>query len=101
MATAKEKKAAAAAALQAKALELSGLDQAGYDALTDDERKTFTDAAAVTEDVKLEPVILSAPYAFYDDDEKLHSWAAGETVKDAESIQILIDRRAPIVAVEE
>jgi len=37
---------------------------------------------------------LAAPYAFYDDDGKLHSWAAGAIVTDADEIATLIERGA-------
>lgn len=37
---------------------------------------------------------LAAPYAFYDDDGALHSWAAGHVLVDADEIAMLMDRGA-------
>lgn len=39
-------------------------------------------------------VTLAAPYAFYDDENVLHSWLAGSVVEDAGDIALLIDRGA-------
>jgi hypothetical protein len=39
-------------------------------------------------------VKLAAPYAFYDDNGELQSWAQGQIVDDAEVIALLVDRGA-------
>jgi hypothetical protein len=41
-------------------------------------------------------VVLAAPYAYYDEDEKLHAWSAGEVVRDAATIALLTERGAPL-----
>lgn len=39
-------------------------------------------------------VTLAAPYAFYDDENVLHSWLAGSVVEDPAEIAVLVDRGA-------
>lgn len=39
---------------------------------------------------------LAAPYAFYDDEGKLHSWLEGSEVTDSSTIALLIGRGAVI-----
>jgi len=41
-------------------------------------------------------VVLDAPYAYYDDDDVLHSWQADQKVTDQTVIDELIKRGAPL-----
>ena len=42
-------------------------------------------------------VTLASPFAFYDDDNALHTWAAGFVESDVQNIALLIERCAPII----
>ncbi|MGZ5029000.1 MAG: hypothetical protein ACXWAT_00865 [Methylobacter sp.] len=35
-------------------------------------------------------IILTCPFAFYDEDERLHSWQAGQVVEDQAEIAVLV-----------
>jgi hypothetical protein len=41
-------------------------------------------------------VKLMSPYAFYDDDGVMCSWATGQEVTDVEDIAVLVERSAPV-----
>lgn len=41
-----------------------------------------------------------APYGFYDDDGALKYWHEGHVITDAAQIEMLIERGAPVAAVE-
>lgn len=41
-------------------------------------------------------VTLSAPYAFFDDENQFRSWNEGQVVTDAEHVETLITRGAPL-----
>lgn len=41
-------------------------------------------------------VVLATPYAYYDEDGTFHSWNAGDVVRDAATIALLIARNAPL-----
>ncbi|QOR55276.1 MAG: hypothetical protein SHS37scaffold220_45 [Phage 67_12] len=41
---------------------------------------------------------LAAPYAFYDDEGAMHSWAAGQVLVDPDEIAMLLDRGALFTA---
>ena len=58
--------------------------------------ETITDTVVVETEIDALPVSakLAAPYAFYDDDSKLHSWAAGQIVTDHAEIELLVARGA-------
>lgn len=43
-------------------------------------------------------VTLAAPYAFYDEENVLHSWLAGSVVEDPAEIAVLVDRGAVFAA---
>jgi hypothetical protein len=92
------------AAIAARALELSTLDQAAFDALPDEEKEKFiADATAALDadkpDALPDEVTLLRPYAFYDEDNTLHSWSDGQVVKDADQIKTLLDRGAPLAEI--
>lgn len=48
---------------------------------------------------ELDSVTLAAPYGFFDDDEVHHFWNAGTEVKDADTIALLMQRKAPLVGI--
>ncbi len=41
-------------------------------------------------------LVLESPYGFYDDDDQLHQWSAGQIVDDPEEIALLLERQAPV-----
>jgi hypothetical protein len=61
--------------------------------------KTTTDVITdVVVDETPATATLAAPYAYYDDDGKLNSWAAGQVLVDADEIASLIERGAIFTA---
>lgn len=58
--------------------------------------ETVTDAVVTDTEVDALPAsaTLAAPYAFYDDDSKLHSWAAGQVISDPNELALLVERGA-------
>ena len=90
-----EKAAAAAAEVAAPKPKRPYVRRQKVEVVTDvvTDQKTTRDVLT-DEDVEALPasVKVAAPYAFYDDNGKLHSWAAGQVLDDAEEIAILVDR---------
>jgi ALTTAQ repeat len=56
------------------------------------ETTTKTDVEDTEVDELPAKITLAAPYAFYDDDGKLHSWLEGSVVEDSDTIALLIGR---------
>jgi hypothetical protein len=58
------------------------------------EEVTKTEVTEEEADDLPKSVKLAAPYAFYEDDGALRSWAAGQTVEDPAEITVLVERGA-------